>query len=68
MHDPIPKFVMMMPLRDKNGENCGLLVAAYRLSANPGKGEKEFFLSGVGIRDDLEKDIPSYAALFEPAK
>ena len=68
MHDPIPKFVMMMPLRDKNGENCGLLVAAYRLSANPGKGEKEFYLSGIGIRDDLEKDIPSYAALFEPAK
>jgi len=67
MHDPIPKFVMMMPLRDIHGENCGLLVAAYRLSSNPGKGEKEYFLAGTALRDDLEKSIPSYEALFKPA-
>ena len=73
LKDPAKKFVMMMPLRDASGENCGLLVAAYR---NPGfapngsnaKVEAEFFAQGTKLRDDLQAQIPSYAALFEAAK
>ncbi|MBN8886161.1 MAG: hypothetical protein J0I77_10600 [Rudaea sp.] len=67
-NDPVKKFVMMMPLRDASNENVGLLVAAYKLDANPGKGEKEFFLAGTELRDSLRKQIPSYAKLFEAAK
>lgn len=66
--DAIRKFVMMMPLRDAAGENLGLLVAAYKNPVDSGKGEKEFFLEGTALRDEVQKQIPSYAALFEPAK
>ena len=66
--DTVRKFVMMMPLRDAAGENVGLLVAAYKNPADSGKGEKEYFLAGTALRDEVQKQIPSYAALFEPAK
>ena len=66
--DAVRKFVMMMPLRDAAGENIGLLVAAYKNPADSGKGEREYFVQGLQLRDDLQKQIPSYAALFEPAK
>lgn len=66
--DTVRKFVMMMPLRDAAGENIGLLVAAYKNPVDSGKGEREYFVEGLQLRDDLQKQIPSYAALFEPAK
>jgi hypothetical protein len=69
MHDPVKKFVMMLPLRDASGENCGLLVIAYKLESpiNAGRGEKEYFLDSLMVRDALAKQIPSYADLFKPA-
>ena len=66
--DATRKFVMMMPLRDAAGENVGLLVAAYRNPVGSGKGEREYFVQGLQLRDDLQKQIPTYAALFAPAK
>jgi hypothetical protein len=73
LKDPARKFVMMMPLRDAAGENCGLLVAAYR---NPdfkpdgsnAKLEAEYFAMGTKLRDELQKKIPSYEGLYAPAK
>lgn len=67
MHDPIPKFVMMMPLRDAAGENIGLLVAAYKNDGKYAKGEKDFFLAGTALRDSVQKQIPNFKALFNPA-
>jgi hypothetical protein len=64
--DTVKKFVMLMPLRDESGENVGLLVAAYKLES--GKTEKDYFLAGTALRDSLQKEIPSYADLFERAK
>jgi len=66
--DPIKKFVMMVPLRDAAGENCGLLVLAYHHEPNDGKTEMDFYTSSYAIRDALEPKIPNYAALYEPAK
>ena len=73
MKDPAKKFVMMMPLRDAAGENCGLLVAAYKNDAFQPNGsnaklEAEFFAKGTKLRDELQKQIPSYAGLYEAAK
>lgn len=73
LKDPAKKFVMMMPLRDASGENCGLLVAAYKNpdfspTGSNAKLEAEFFAKGTKLRDDLQKQIPSYAGLFVPAK
>ena len=71
--DPAKKFVMMMPLRDASGENVGLLVAAYKNPDFQSKGsnaklEADYFAKGTKLRDELQKQIPSYAALFEKAK
>lgn len=73
LKDPAKKFVMMMPLRDAAGENCGLLVAAYKNPAfspngSSAKLEAEFFAKGTKLRDDLQKKIPTYESLFAPAK
>jgi len=73
MKDPAKKFVMMMPLRDAAGENCGLLVAAYKnpdFSPNGSNArlEAEFFAKGTKLRDELQQKIPSYEGLYAPAK
>lgn len=73
MKDPAKKFVMMMPLRDAQGENCGLLVAAYKNPAFSPTGsnarlEAEYFAKGTKLRDELQAKIPSYEALYAPAK
>jgi hypothetical protein len=73
MKDPAKKFVMMMPLRDASGENCGLLVAAYKNPSFQPDGsnaqlEAEYFAKGTKLRDDLQQSIPSYGWLYEQAK
>lgn len=66
--DPIKKFVMMVPLRDASGENCGLLVLAYHHEASDPTTEMDFYKSSYALRDAVAKKIPSYAALFARAK
>ena len=73
LKDPAKKFVMMLPLRDAAGNHLGLLVAAYKNpdfspTVTSSKQEADFFAKGMKLRDDLQKKIPSYAALFEKAK
>jgi hypothetical protein len=67
VNDPVKKFVMMLPLRDAQGENVGLLVLAYKNPSPAAKSETDFFVAASAIRDVLKKQIPSYADLFEPA-
>ncbi len=66
--DVVRKFVVQTPLRNAAGENIGLIVLAYKNPDKSGKTDKDFFAAGTQLRDDLEKDIPSFAALFEPRK
>jgi len=66
--DAVRKFVVQTPLRDAAGENIGLIVLAYKNPDQGGKTDKDFFNAGTKLRDDLEKDIPSFAALFQPGK
>jgi len=68
--DPTKKFVVQLPLRDAAGDNVGLLVLAYKIEPNAqldGQ-ELDFFRKSVAIRDALQPQIVSYAALFEPAR
>jgi hypothetical protein len=67
-NDAQRKYVVMTPLRDAAGENVGLLVLAYKNPANSGKGDAYFFRAGTALRDRLQQDIPSAAALFAPVK
>jgi hypothetical protein len=60
-----------MPMRDKAGENIGLVVYAFKEPAgnpNASAAEKDYFAKSAVLRDELAKKIPSYKALFEPAK
>jgi hypothetical protein len=66
--DPQRKFVVLLPLRDAAGENVGLLVLAYKNPETNTKGEKDYFLAATALRDGLQAKIPTYAALFEPAR
>jgi hypothetical protein len=67
-NDLVKKFVMMMPLRDSSGGHIGLLVLAYKNPPNSGKSETDFFVAATALRDGLQKQIPSYAELFKPAR
>ena len=64
--DPVKKFVMMMPLRDAAGNHLGLLVLAYKYPPGRTKTETDFCLAATALRDDLQKKILNYAALFKP--
>jgi hypothetical protein len=65
------KFVVLMPMRDASGENIGLVVYAFKNPpANPHTSvvELEYLKKSTMLRDELQKKIPSYGALFEAAK
>jgi hypothetical protein len=66
-NDPVKKFVMMLPLRDAQGENCGLLVLAYKMPSAVAKSELDFFAHSSALRDEIAKRIGTYADLFKPA-
>jgi len=66
--DPAPKFVVLMPLRDRAGENIGLVVYAFKVPVESNAGEREFYLKALNLRDSLAKRIPSYDALFARAR
>jgi hypothetical protein len=66
-NDPVKKFVVLEPLRDKAGEDVGLIVYAFKTDAG-NAGERKYALAAMALRDQLQARIPSYAALFAPAK
>jgi len=66
-NDPVKKYVVQLPLRDDSGENVGLIVLAYHHEAGSKKGDREYLDAAMKLRDALERKIPSYAALFQPA-
>ena len=65
--DTVSKYVVMEPLRDKLGEDIGLIVYAFKIDV-PVKGERALTMKAMDMRDELAVKIPSYAALFEKAK
>jgi hypothetical protein len=66
--DTTKKFVVLMPLRDASGENVGLIVYAFKNDAPSATDERKYYSAALNLRDDLQKKIPSYTALFAPAK
>jgi hypothetical protein len=66
--DASPKFVMLMPMRDLKGNNIGLVVYAFKVPARSNAYERTLYMKSLDLRDALAKRIPSYAALFAPAK
>ena len=66
--DPIKKYVVQLPLRDASGEDVGLLVLAYHRDNDSGKTDRDYLDAAITLRDGLEPRIPTYSALFEPAR
>ena len=66
-NDAVKRFVVQEPLRDKTGENIGLIVYAFK-TVNGSKGERAYIEAAMDMRDALSAKIQSYAALFEPAR
>ena len=62
------KFVVLLPLRDAQGQNIGLIVYAFKHgSVYPASDERKYFKEALDLRDALQARIPSYQALFNPA-
>lgn len=66
--DTSPKFVVLMPMRDAKGDNVGLVVYAFKVPVAGNKYERTLYTKALDLRDALAKKIPSYEALFAPAK
>lgn len=66
--DPEKKFVVLTPLRDATGENIGLMVIAYKNHGTYVKSDRAFYDMSQALRDATQSQIPSFKALFEPAK
>jgi hypothetical protein len=67
-NDVVKKFVTLTPLRDAQGENIGLLVLAYKNHGADAKSDDEFYAASMKLRQEIQQSIPSFAALFAPAK
>lgn len=67
-NDKDKKFVVLMPMQDKAGENVGLVVYAFKNPAKPAGLEEHYLKESMKLRNDLAKKIPSYNALFDAAK
>ena len=66
--DTSPKFVVLMPMRNAAGENIGLVVYAFKVPVAGNQYERTLYAEALDLRDALAKRIPSYEALFAPAK
>jgi hypothetical protein len=67
-NDPQKKFVVQTPLRDATGENIGLIVYAFKADGGSAKSEADYVLAAISMRNGLDSQIPSYDALFAPAR
>jgi hypothetical protein len=66
--DASPKFVVLMPMRDVHGNNIGLVVYAFKVKVAGNQYERTLYTKALDLRDALARRIPSYEALFAPAK
>jgi hypothetical protein len=60
------KFEMTLPLLDASGGHIGAVVLIFKRGA--GETELDLYRKGLEVQGGLAKKIPSFAALFAPAK
>ena len=66
--DTDKKFVVLMPMHDKAGENVGLVVYAFKNPPKASGMEEHYLKESTKLRNALARKVPSYNALFDPAK
>ncbi len=67
-NDTSPKFVMLLPMRNRAGENIGLVVYAFKVPARSNKYERTLYMRALGLRDQLAQRITTYESLFTEVK
>lgn len=67
-NDKDKKFVVLMPMQDKAGENVGLVVYAFKNPPKPAGMEEHYLKEATKLRGELAKKISSYDGLFAEAK
>lgn len=67
-NDTSPKFVVLMPMRNMQGENIGLVVYAFKVPVRSNKYEATLYPRALKLRDALAKRITTYESLFAQAK
>jgi hypothetical protein len=68
-NDKDRKFVVLMPMRDRSGQNIGLVVYAFKNPKDPSTSasEVEYFTKAAAMRDGLAARISNYQTLFDPS-
>ena len=66
-HDPEPKFLVLVPLRDRSGKNVGCIVFGFRNPAGSAGTDQSFLREANALRDGLKSQIADHAALFAPS-
>ena len=59
----VPKLGIMLPLRDRAGNDIGSLGLAFKFQ--PGEDQVKYFAAATAIRDRVAQQIPALANLFE---
>lgn len=66
--DTDKKFVVLIPMRDAKQENIGLVVYAFKNPPKMTDMEVHYLKESIKLRNALARKIPSYNALFDPAR
>ena len=61
----VPKLGIMLPLRDRAGNDIGSLGLAFKYQ--PGEDQVKYFAAATAIRDRVAQQIPALANLFDSA-
>lgn len=61
----VPKLGIMLPLRDRTGNDIGSLGLAFKYQ--PVEDQVKYFAAATAIRDRVAQQIPALASLFDPA-
>lgn len=65
--DPEGKFLVLVPLRDRQGANVGCIVFAFKKPAGDGRADVDFLREANALRDGMQARIDNHAALFARA-
>lgn len=67
-NDSDPKYLVIIPLRDQASANIGAIVFGFKNPAGSGKSGPDYTAIATFLRDEMQKKIPSAAALYQPAR
>ncbi|MGD9597377.1 MAG: hypothetical protein AB7G76_03285 [Steroidobacteraceae bacterium] len=65
--DPEPKFLVLVPLRDRNARNIGCIVFGFKNPPGARRSDEAFLQEANRMRDGLQSQIADHAALFARA-